>query len=169
MSRLESGFLKPKLDWCDINELVYSVTNKLQTDLEQRELLINIQEDLPLFKLDFGLMEQILFNLINNAIQHTPLGTVISIKAECIHEHLVLMISDTGKGFPENEIDKAFDKFYRLKNSPTGGTGLGLSIVKGFVQAQNGTIKLKNNEWGGAEFIITLPAEASYLNVVKNE
>lgn len=169
MSRLESGFIKPKLDWCDINELVYSVTNKLQIELAQHKLSICIPEDLPLFKLDFGLMEQILVNLINNAIQYTPPGAVISIKAVFENGHLELTVADTGRGFPEGEIEKVFDKFYRLKNSPTGGTGLGLSIVKGFVQAQNGRIKLKNKREGGAEFIIMLPAEVSTLNVMKDE
>ena len=169
MSRLESGAIRPKLDWCDINELVYSVINKLHSDLVHHELLISIPENFPLFKLDFGLMEQILFNLINNAVQHTTSGTLIHIKAECIHENLVLIVADTGKGFPEKEIKKVFDKFYRLQNAPTGGTGLGLSIVKGLVQAQKGTIELRNNEWGGAEFKITMPAPVSYLNAVKNE
>jgi two-component system sensor histidine kinase KdpD len=78
-------------------------------------------------------------------------------------------VEDSGNGFPENEIDKVFDKFYRLKNSNTGGTGLGLSIVKGFVEAQNGTIKLENLEEGGARFTIEIPAETSYLNNLKNE
>jgi two-component system sensor histidine kinase KdpD len=169
MSRLESGFIKPRLDWCDINELVYSVTNKLQTELTHHNHIISIPEDLPLFKLDFGLMEQILMNLVSNAILYTSPNALIYIKAECIHENCVLTVSDTGKGFPETEIEKVFDKFYRLQNTPTGGTGLGLSIVKGFVQAQNGTIELRNNEWGGAEFKITLPAEVSYLNALKNE
>ena len=63
----------------------------------------------------------------------------------------------------------AFDKFYRLPNSKTGGTGLGLSIVKGFVEAHNGTIELKNNEPQGAVFLISIPAETSYINSLKNE
>jgi two-component system, OmpR family, sensor histidine kinase KdpD len=169
MSRLESGFLKPKIDWCDINELVYSITNKLQSDLKSHELLINVPDDLPLFKLDYGLMEQILFNLVNNAIQHTPTGSLIEVKAEEVNEQLVLTVSDTGTGFPGDEMEKVFDKFYRLQNAATGGTGLGLSIVKGLVQAQQGTIHLRNNEWGGAEFKIYFPVEASRLNVINND
>lgn len=169
MSRLESGFIKPKLDWCDINELIYSVTNKLQTELAHHQLCISIPEDLPLFKLDFGLMEQILVNLLNNAIQYTPKDAAINISVALKNKQLLLTVADTGNGFPENEIAKVFDKFYRLKNSPTGGTGLGLSIVKGFVQAQNGNIQLRNNAEGGAEFTIMLPAEVLYLNAVQNE
>ena len=78
-------------------------------------------------------------------------------------------VSDNGKGFPENEIQFVFDKFYRLPNSKTGGSGLGLSIVKGFVEAHNGTIILQNNMNSGACFTITIPTETSYLNNLKNE
>lgn len=169
MSRLEAGFIQPKKDWCDVSELVYSVTNRLELDLKSHKLVIEIPENLPLFKLDFGMMDQIIYNLVNNAVQHTAAGSLISIKANCIQEHCILTISDTGKGFPANETDKVFDKFYRLPNSPTGGIGLGLSIVKGFVQAHEGSIQLKNRSTGGAEFIIVLPAETSYLKDIKYE
>jgi two-component system sensor histidine kinase KdpD len=67
------------------------------------------------------------------------------------------------------EIPMAFDKFYRLPNTKAGGSGLGLSIVKGFAEAQNGTVKLENNQQGGAKFTIEIAAEASYLNNLKNE
>jgi two-component system sensor histidine kinase KdpD len=81
----------------------------------------------------------------------------------------VLEISDSGKGFPESDIDKVFDKFYRVEGSKPGGTGLGLSIVKGFVEAHQGTIRLKNLPLRGAIFEIKIPAEATYINKLKNE
>ena len=74
-----------------------------------------------------------------------------------------------GYGFPVDEIDRAFDKFYRFKNSKTGGTGLGLSIVKGFVEAQNGTINLTNNENGGATFKLSFNVDCLPINSLKNE
>ena len=70
-----------------------------------------------------------------------------------------LIVADNGSGFPEEEIPKVFDKFYRLKSTHTGGTGLGLSIVKGFVEAHNGNVVLKNEVPSGARFIITIPTE----------
>jgi two-component system sensor histidine kinase KdpD len=76
---------------------------------------------------------------------------------------------DNGIGFPEDEIDKVFDKFYRLKNSKAGGTGLGLSIVKGFIEAHDGTIFLTNLDTGGSKFIIQIPTETTYINNLKNE
>jgi two-component system, OmpR family, sensor histidine kinase KdpD len=191
ISRLESGYLKLKRDWCDINELIYSAVNKLQNKSGKRKIEIFIPENFPLFDLDFGIMEQVFYNLLNNAIQYTPENSVISIEAiynttieghfdtvdddigktfrDSVSNKLVITITDTGKGFPENEIEKVFDKFYRLHNAKTGGTGLGLSIVKGFVEAHHGTIRLRNIPTGGAEFTIEIPAKTSYLNSLKNE
>ena len=80
-------------------------------------------------------MEQIIYNLVNNAIQYTKEDSKIDIIAHCHADVLELIIEDNGKGFPEDEIDNVFNKFYRLKNTKTGGTGLGLSIVKGFTEA----------------------------------
>ncbi len=190
ISRLESGYLRLKKDWCDINELIYSVVNKLQGKSGEHKINISIAENFPLFKLDFGIMEQVIYNLVNNAIQYTPDKSTISISAKYtttitghfdenditgdLHRDnssntLVITISDNGKGFPENEIEKVFDKFYRLQNSHPGGTGLGLSIVKGFVEAHFGKITLKNIPSGGAEFTIELFAKASHPNQLKNE
>jgi two-component system sensor histidine kinase KdpD len=190
MSRLESGFLQLKKDWCDINELIYSAVNKVQLKVCNRKIQITVPENFPLFKLDFGIMEQIIYNLLNNALQYTPCNSTISIAAnystivkghfdvdenvsivhrDSVSTKMTIVILDNGPGFPEKEINKVFDKFYRLDTSRTGGTGLGLSIVKGFIEAHNGTIELTNMLHGGARFKIEIPAEASYLNRLKNE
>ncbi len=180
MSRLESGYIQPKLDWCDVKEIIYNVCNRLTEELHQHKLVINIEENLPLFKLDYGLMEQILYNLIYNAAQYTPKGAKIQIDVKYevdadydmhmdVIKKCIIIISDDGYGFPEAEIDKAFDKFYRLQNSKTGGTGLGLSIVKGFVETQNGTIKLSNAEGGGAVFEMAFAVDCLSTNSVENE
>lgn len=108
-------------------------------------------------------------NLVSNAIQHTTEGTDIVITADCLDEKLVLTISDSGKGFPEKEIDKVFDKFYRVQGSRPGGTGLGLSIVRGFVEAHHGKVTLTNLPLRGAMFSIEIPTEVSYINRLKNE
>jgi two-component system sensor histidine kinase KdpD len=168
MSRLESGMLKPKMDWCDINELINGVINKISPTHNHRIEFIN-NEQIPLFKMDSGLMEQIIYNLLHNAIQYTPENTKITIKAEHINNYCLITVSDTGKGFPESEIPFVFDKFYRLPNTKAGGSGIGLSIVKGFIEAHNGKITLENNSSGGAKFTIEIPAETSFINNLKNE
>lgn len=169
MSRLESGAIKIKKDWVDIRELIYTVLAQFEPTFNNHIVNVSAAESLPLFKLDFALMEQVLFNLVNNAIQHTPAGSSILIHADCIDEQLMLAVSDTGKGFPEKEISRAFEKFYRARGSRPGGTGLGLSIVRGFVEAHGGTIALRNLPMSGAEFTIYLPAELTYLNNLKHE
>lgn len=167
MSRLESGFIKPKNDWFDVSELVYDVINQLKDNIKEKPVHIAIKEQLPLFKLDYGLVSQILHNLVHNAITYIPKYAVVTIRAYCKSDKLVLIVEDTGYGFPPGEIDKVFGKFYRLKNSATGGTGLGLSIVKGFVEAMKGTIQLENMPDGGAIFTVEIPSELSYVNTIK--
>jgi two-component system sensor histidine kinase KdpD len=169
MSRLETGMLKPKLDWCDINELIFSIIKKITPVKNYHIINFQPNEKLPLFKLDSGLIEEIVQNLITNAIQYTSKNTIINVLVSFELNYFVLSISDNGIGFPENEIQFVFDKFYRLPNSKTGGSGLGLSIVKGFVEAQNGSISLENNKNSGACFTIKIPTETSYLNNIKNE
>lgn len=169
MSRLESGVFKIKKDWCDVRELIYTTLQRFEPTLSNYRVSVFIPENLPLFKLDFGLMEQVLHNLVSNAIQHTEAGTDIIVKAECTDEKLVMTLSDSGKGFPVAEINRVFDKFYRLQGSRPGGTGLGLSIAKGFVEAHNGKITLTNLPLRGAMFTIEIPTEISYLNHLKNE
>ncbi|QBN17751.1 sensor histidine kinase [Flavobacterium nackdongense] len=180
MSRLESGVIQPKIDWCDLKELIYKVLNHLKEDLQFHKVMVNVDDTLPLFKLDYGLTEQIIYNLLFNASQYTPKGAQINIKVEYNPDvefdynpekimPCVITISDDGIGFPQEEIEKVFDKFYRLQNSKTGGTGLGLSIVKGFVEAQNGTIKLENREEGGSVFTISFPALVMNTKEISNE
>lgn len=112
-------------------------------------------------------MEEILYNLIYNASLYTPLQSLIRIDVNRVEEKLVIIIEDNGSGFPEDEIEKVFEKFYRLKNTGIGGTGLGLSIVKGFVEAHNGSVKLKNLQTGGARFEIYLPSEVLELKPIE--
>lgn len=163
MSRLESGFIKPKSDWFDAKELVYDVIKALKDETLNKPIHVAVKDNLPLFKLDYGLVLQVLHNLVHNALTYIPKYAVITVRASCKDDKLILVVEDTGNGFPEDEIDKVFEKFYRLKNSKTGGSGLGLSIVKGFVEAMNGTINLKNMPDGGAVFTVEIPSELSYI------
>lgn len=165
MSRLQSGFIQPKKDWCDVNELIYATLKRLEDNLKKHAVQVEVADNLPLFWLDAGLMDQALYNIVSNAVSYTPENSIIIIKASCINNSCIITIEDNGKGFPEDEIEKVFDKFYRLKYSKTGGTGLGLSIARGFVEAHNGTIELQNKDGGGAIFTIKITTETSYLKI----
>jgi two-component system sensor histidine kinase KdpD len=129
--------------------------------------VIDVHENLPLFKLDFGIMEQVLYNLIFNAVIHTPENTTITVQAQCVEDKLVLKVADNGRGFPLEEFENVFTRFYQPQGSK-GGTGLGLSIVKGFVESHQGTIKLENLPVCGAMFTIEIDTEFSYPNRIND-
>jgi two-component system sensor histidine kinase KdpD len=169
MSRLESGTIQLKKDWCNLNELVYTAINRMGDILNHHVLDVNVPESLPLFKLDEGLMEQVLRNILNNAAIYTPVASSIIIKGKYQEPYCLVTIEDNGHGFPEEEISYVFEKFYRLKSSKPGGTGLGLSIAKGFVEAHGGTIQLENAPLGGALFTIRIPTEIAHINNLQNE
>jgi two-component system sensor histidine kinase KdpD len=169
MSRLESGFIQPKNDWVDVQELIYDTVHRVEENRTGHHINVSMQPSIPLFRLDKGMLEQVIYNLLNNAGQHTPVGSRIEVTASAHADALEIIVDDEGKGFPREEIAHVFDKFYRLKNARAGGTGLGLSIVKGFTEALHGHVALENRDTGGARFIITIPAETSYLRNLKNE
>lgn len=167
MSRLESDFISLQIDWYDLRELIHKNIQENQND----DHTINFQEDedFPLVKIDAPLVSQILHNILHNAIQYTPAGTEIVITSKFQNDNCIIEISDNGPGFPEDAIQKVFEKFYRLPNTATGGTGLGLSIAQGFAQAHNGRIELKNKKGGGALFTIILPAQCTNPSQFQNE
>ncbi|MFT3911383.1 MAG: ATP-binding protein [Ferruginibacter sp.] len=169
MSRLESGNIQIKKDWCDANELVYTAIKRLEENYKKRIIQVQLQDNLPLFRLDAGLLEQVIYNLVYNAIIYTPDDAVVKISVASVANSCVIIVEDNGNGFPEEEINNVFEKFYRLKDSKVGGTGLGLSIAKGFIEAHKGYIVLENLNTGGAKFTITIPTETSYLNDLKND
>jgi two-component system sensor histidine kinase KdpD len=168
MSRLENDMLKPNLDWCDVNDLVFAVTRTFES-VHSHTIRFEPPVGFPLIKIDTGLIENVLHNLVHNAVQYTPAGSVIDISVIIKDNVFILKVSDNGPGFPEEELPKVFTKFFRVANSRTGGTGLGLSIAKGFIEAHSGTIRLENQGSGGASFTVSLPVEISYVNNLKNE
>jgi two-component system sensor histidine kinase KdpD len=156
MSRLESGKLTLKREWCDLADIIGVAVKRLD-DCNSRHLEIQIPPDLPLIYVDFGLFEQILVNLLDNACRYTPPDKAITISAKMRHQLLDIAVIDGGNGIPEDLLDRIFDKFYRLPGSQTGGTGLGLSISRGLALAHKATLKAENNPDGGAKFTLTLP------------
>lgn len=168
MQRLESGMLKIKPDWCEVNELINSSINRLKNELSTHNLQIVIQEDIPMVKLDVGLIEQAIFNLLHNETLYTPTWSTINISVNYVNGCLIIVISDSGKGFSPEELKLLFSKFYRTSAKTTGGTGLGLSIVKGFVEAHGGNVKVENNAPHGAKFTLEIPAKALQMEDYKD-
>ncbi len=161
MSRLDSGRISPHLDWCDLHDLINKVIQTLSAELKPFTVHVVLSDNMPLVKLDFGLMEQVLHNLLLNATQHAPEGSNLRVKFFYDNGYLMIQVMDRGSGFSTTDLNRIFNKFYRGELAVPGGTGLGLSIVKGFVEAHNGTIIAENRTNGGARFTIKIPTEIS--------
>jgi two-component system sensor histidine kinase KdpD len=169
MSRLESGRIAVRLDWYDLNDLVYKVMNDLKTELKAFTMKVSIPENLPLVRIDFGLMEQVLYNLIYNACQYAPATSEITVIADHSEGNLVLKVMDKGPGFPPEAIENVFNKFYRANAKGTGGLGLGLSIVKGFTEAHKGKVIAGNRPDGGATVTVSIPSEVPDIKDISIE
>lgn len=161
MTRLESGHVKPKIDWCDVADLIQVTLTEIEQEMSAHPLTVEIAPGLPLVRMDFVLMQQALTNLLLNAAVHTPAGTAVRIQASLEAATLSLSVADDGPGLPENVAPHIFDKFYRAPSAPAGGTGLGLAIVKGFVEAQGGRVQADNKPEGGVRFTVQMPVSQS--------
>ena len=157
VTRLDSGHVRPKLDWCDVGDLVQTTVRLLGRELAGREIKVEVAEKMPLARLDFTLLQQALSNLLLNAAVHTPAGTPVLLQARHEPAWLVLNVADNGPGLPPELLPRIFEKFFRAPNAPAGGSGLGLAIVKGFVEAQGGQISAANRPGGGAMFTLRIP------------
>ena len=162
ISRLESGHIKPKYDWCDIVELIYDVVQRVEEINPRRKVHISIHDNFPLCSVDKGILDQVIYNLLNNAAIHTLSSSRIDISATCYGGLLQILIEDTGNGFSDVNARDVFHKFSRRNEKPFSGSGLGLSIVKGFTEALGGTVELKKKT-GTTTFIITLTVKTNAL------
>jgi two-component system sensor histidine kinase KdpD len=162
ISRLESGHIQPKADWCDITELIYDTVKRVEENNPHRSIHISIGPSLPLCSVDKGMLEQIIYNLLNNAAIHTAPNSRIDITAACPADMLEIIIEDNGKGFSGIDTKDVFYKFSRTKKGDNTGSGLGLSIVKGFTEALSGTVELQKTVNGGSKFIIVIPVKTSF-------
>lgn len=156
-SRLESGSVKPRINECDVRELIHVVLASAEKELAGHPMKVEIEPQLPVVPMDFVLMQEALANLLSNVRLHTPPGTPVELTARLAQDVLQIIVADRGPGIPADSLARIFDKFYRVPNSPTGGTGLGLSLVKGFVEAQGGIVTARNRRSGGVAFEIRIP------------
>ena len=169
ISRLESGHIQPKKDWCDVIELIYEVVKRVEENNPGRKINISIDQNLPLCGTDKGMLDQVIYNLLNNAAIHTDATCRIGLSTTCYADLLEIIIEDDGKGFKDVDPKEVFYKFSRNKNPKTSGSGLGLSIVKGFTEALGGNVELQKGKVMGSRFIISIPVKTTTIKELENE
>jgi two-component system sensor histidine kinase KdpD len=169
MTRLESGLVQPKLDWCDVRDLIHTAVRKLEKELSRHVVSVEVEAGMPLVRMDFALMEQAITNLLLNASMYTPHGSEIEVSARREDDTCVIVVADNGPGVPPGMEEKIFEKFYRVPGSTAGGTGLGLSIARGFVQAHKGGLIAERRGKGGTQFTIRIPVGAMEPDYPKEE
>jgi two-component system sensor histidine kinase KdpD len=125
----------------------------------EHPIVISLDPQLPMVRLDQALIEQCICNLLLNAAANSPAGSKIQVTARIAEGALTLSVQDRGPGIRENDLPRIFEIFYRGAQSKPGGTGLGLAIVDGFIRAHGGCATAANREPCGAEFVITVPVE----------
>jgi len=159
MMRLESGAVQLQKEWHPFEEIVGAALTRLESRLNGHQVRTNFQPDLPLVLLDGVLMEQVLINLLENALKYAPPSTAIELSATGSGHELVFEVSDRGPGIPAGDERRIFDKFYRAGPAREGGVGLGLTICRGIIEAHGGRIWVEKRPGGGAVFRFTLPIE----------
>lgn len=158
MTRLESGSIQLRREWHALEEVVGAVLHRFDRRLRGRPVTARIPSDLPLVAIDEILVEQVLINLLDNALKYTPGGTPIEISATANDGGVALEVADRGPGLAPDDEQRVFEEFYRGPTVPARGSGLGLSICRGIVEAHGGRIEAANRPGGGAVFRMTLPA-----------
>jgi two-component system sensor histidine kinase KdpD len=157
MTRLASGALDVKREWIPAEELVGGVLTRMEGALSGRDVKTSVDPGLPLLSVDPVLFEQVLVNLVDNAIKHTPPGTPIEIGAHEVGSGIAIEVADRGSGIPAGFEEVLFEKFQRGSDAGSQGSGLGLAICRGIVEAHRGTIRAARRAGGGAVFTVLLP------------
>ena len=161
LSQLESGKLELNLQPVTIQGAVNRARNLLESKAAYKEISINqhISHGSTQVLVDLGRLEQVLINLLDNAIKYTPLHGSVTISTEDIGSMIKVSVTDTGIGIPAKDLPRIFERFYRVdaaRSREIGGTGLGLSIVKHIVQAHGGTVSVESIQGKGSTFSFTI-------------
>lgn len=161
MTRLESGAVSPTQSNYDLREAIGPALERAKGILRDHQVVLDFPNELPLVQIDPVLFEQVLFNLLDNAAKYSEKGTRIHVRGWSAAPDVCLQILDEGTGIPADDLEKIFERFYRVQKGDRvrPGTGLGLAISRGFIEAMKGKIKAANRtDKIGAAFTITLPA-----------
>jgi len=170
MTRLESGALQVHTEWHSVEEVVGAALGRFSKALARRPVTTHVPPELPLVPMDDVLIEQVLINLIDNALKYTPAESPIEVTAEDGGGAVLIEVADRGPGLPPGEERRIFEKFHRAEAGPTvRGAGLGLAICRGIVHAHGGRIWAENRSGGGVTVRFTLPVKEAPPILTEND
>ncbi|MBS4051045.1 MAG: two-component system sensor histidine kinase KdbD, partial [Methylomonas sp.] len=160
MAKLEAGVLELNKQWYPLEEIIGTVLTLLHNQLTGRPVRVKLPEGIPMILADSVMIEQVLINLLENAVRYTPPGSGLEISAEITDAAVEIAVADHGPGIPKGQEERLFEKFYQSRlETAQSGVGLGLAICRAIVEVHGGRIYAKNRSEGGAVFIFTLPLD----------
>lgn len=157
MMRIEAGAVQLSKEWHPMDEVVGAALARMEGRLRDHTVNTAFPAELPLVLVDGVLLEQVVLNLVENAVKYAPPGSAIDLSASASDREVVVEVADRGPGIPVGEEARIFAKFYRAKPAREGGVGLGLTICRGIIEAHGGRIWAENRRGGGAVFRFTIP------------
>ncbi len=164
LSRIEGGAAELHFDNVDMRAVVLSALDRLRTFAERQSITLSADlpdsPDLPWVRGDAERLEQVLVNLLHNAVKFSPVGSTVEVSARQSGDHVAVEVRDQGVGIPRSDIARVFERFYKVDKSRTpgrGGTGLGLSIARHIVEGHGGRIWVESEEDQGSTFTFTVP------------
>ena len=162
LSRIEAGQLKLDFRPVSVTQLIESCVETAQLKAVPRQLAlhVNLPEQLPSARGDSNTLQEVLQNLLDNALQYTPAGGKIEVSASSSNGHVVVTVADTGIGIPQAEQERIFERFYRVdaaRSREAGGTGLGLSIARHIMEAHGGRLWVESAVGEGSRFHFSIP------------
>lgn len=160
MTKIEAGGGEARKELHSLEAIIGGVLSRMESSLQGRTIETALPEDLPLVPLDSLLIEQVVSNLLENVVRHTPDHSPVRISASQSPEGVRVEISDRGPGIPHYEREKVFEKFHRCGKQDGWGSGLGLAICRGVIKAHGGRIGVQDNPGGGSIFFFNLPLAA---------
>jgi two-component system sensor histidine kinase KdpD len=162
MSHIESGLFHLRREWVDIADVAQGAISRARKSFPDREIKLTLAPELPLIRGDAVLFEQVIFNLLDNADKYAPKDKQTRVEIVTSGGEAILAVEDDGLGIPPEELERVFEKFYRVApgDGRPPGTGLGLAIARGVVEAMGGTIHAESQTSNGAgtRIIIRVPA-----------
>ena len=167
ITRIDAGALELRRDWIDLREVAERVVNAARRHGARQRIDVRLPNDLPLVRADATLVEQVIGNVVGNAVVHTPAESHVVVDATVTADVIALRVTDNGPGIPTDQLPRIFEKFVKgpeeSRADGAQGTGLGLAIAKGIMEAHGGSISAESPVEGGqgARFVMTFPREGT--------